>query len=238
MTLVDDGGARAGAIARWAGYGLAAAGTAAGVARILQPETVWSTLTLTLGFAVLALGALAPELFEIRLRRGGHNVNPLLGLPALLAFVMGVALQVEDITLPAAGALVGAGIVLVLTLQGRTRPGLRNPLGMQLILTTAGAMFGYGAVVLADIDYDRSAPQTLQVQVLEKYVTHGRSSTTHHLRVPPFASRKKESSVTVDRRTYAALNAGDLVCVVEHKGALGLPWFTARTCEGIQPPPG
>jgi hypothetical protein len=30
---------------------------------------------------------------------------------------------------------------------------------------------------------------------------------------------------------YAALRPGDRVCVLEHHGAIGLPWVTARLCD-------
>ena len=68
--------------------------------------------------------------------------------------------------------------------------------------------------------------------VLDKYITRSRSSTTYHLQVPPFAGRRAPSTVTVPYAAYAALSPGDRVCIAEHRGAIGLPWVSARLCGG------
>jgi hypothetical protein len=108
---------------------------------------------------------------------------------------------------------------------------LTSPLTYQITMAVLGAAVGYGAVVALDVDYDGSPPATLPVPVLDKYVTRGRNSTTYHLRVPPFGARRRPSSVTVQYATYVALNPGDQACVLEHPGAIGVPWVTARLCD-------
>jgi hypothetical protein len=231
MSVIDDGGAARAASARLAGYGLAAAATGALFARYFYPGPTFTTALLLLSLGALAFAALAPELFEMTWRGGWRGMSPFIGAPSLFVFFVGLVTQVEDVVLPLAGAAAGAAALMLLSLKTRARPGLGNPLVMQAMVTVCGAALGYGAVVLADVDFDKSTPASLQVQVLDKYVTHGRSSTAYHLRLPPFANRTKPSSVTVSRRTYQALNPGDTACVLEHRGALGLKWIAARACD-------
>jgi hypothetical protein len=110
------------------------------------------------------------------------------------------------------------------------RPGLSSPITFQIMVAALGAALGYGAVVALDVDYDLSPPAVLPVQVLDKYITSSRSGVRYHVRVPPFAARKAVSSLNVDGVTYRTLQPGQVVCVLEHRGAIGLPWATARLC--------
>jgi hypothetical protein len=216
---------------RWIGYGLAAAGTAATLLRLFQPGPMWSGVLLITAIVGVAVVVRAPEAFETRWRGGARRLNPLIGAPAYLLFVIALTDQVDDLTLPVAGAAVGAAVLLMISMRGLARPGLASPLTYQIMMAVLGAAVGYGAVVALDVDYDGSPPTVLTVPVLDKYVTHGRNSTTYHLRVPPFGGRRGASAVTVQYATYRALNPGDPVCVLEHKGAIGLPWVTARLCN-------
>jgi hypothetical protein len=216
---------------RWTGYGLAAAGTAATILRVIQPGPLWSGVLLIAAVLGLAVVVRAPEAFETRWRGGSRRLNPLVGAPACFLFFIALTDQVDDLTLPVAGAAVGAAVLLMISMRGLERPGLTSPLTYQIMMALLGAAVGYGAVVALDVDYDASPPAVLSVPVQDKYVTTSRSSTTYHLRVPPFGARRKASSITVSRATYAALSPGSQVCVLEHRGTIGLTWVTARLCD-------
>jgi hypothetical protein len=216
---------------RLIGYGAAALGVAATVMRLVQPGPLWSAVLLVTAVASLAAMVRAPEAFVTRYRGGRRGINILVGAPAAILFFIGITDQVDDITLPVAGAAVGVAVMLMVSMRGLGRPGLASPLTYQIVMAVLGAAAGYGALVALDVDYDGSPPAVLPVPVLDKYLTHGRNSTGYHLRVPPFADRKTVSSLNVDAATYRALQTGDQVCVLEHRGAIGLPWVTARLCN-------
>jgi hypothetical protein len=221
-----DGVAPEAATLRWIGYGLAGAGTAAVLMRVVQPGPVWSAVLLIAAVAGLAVVARAPEAFETRYRGGARRLNFMVGAPAAFLFFIGLGVQVDDLTLPVAGAAVGAAVLLMASMWA-----LDRPLTYQIMMAVLGAAAGYGAVVAVDVDYDGSRPAVIAAPVLDKYVTTSRSSRHYHLRVPPFAGRKAVSSLTVDAATYRALKPGDTVCVLEHPGAIGLPWVSARLCD-------
>ncbi len=216
---------------RWVGYGLAGLGVAVFVARLMQPGSLWTSVLLIIAVFSLGIMLRAPEAFETRWRGGGRRLNPLVGVPAFLLFFVALTDQVDDITLPVAGAAVGAAVLLMASSRALGRPGLTSPLAFQIIAALLGAAIGYGALVALDVDYDGAPPAVLPVPVLDKYITTSRSAVGYHLRVPAFGARRTVSSLKVDRPTYDALNPGAQVCVLEHRGALGLPWVTARLCD-------
>ena len=216
---------------RWIGYGLAAAGAAATVMRLVQPGPLWTGVLLVTAVAGLSVVARTPEAFEIKWRGGDRKLNGLVGAPAYCLFFIGLAVQVDDFTLPVAGAAAGAALALMASMRGLGRPGLNSRVTDQVLMAVFGAMLGYGGVVALDVDYDRSAPVVVAAPVLEKWITHGRSSTTYHMRLPPFGARRAGSSIVVDRDTYAALSPGEQVCVIEHRGAIGVPWITSKLCD-------
>jgi hypothetical protein len=218
-------------VLRRVGYGLAALGTAAVLMRVVAPGPLWSGVLLIAAVLGLAIVVRAPEAFETRYRGGAPRLNPLVGAPAFFLFIIAITDQVDDLTLPVAGAAVGAAVLLMVSMRGLDRPGLSSPLTYQIMAAVFGAAIGYGAVVALDVDYDGSPPAVLSEPVLGKSITTSRSRVSYHLRVPPFAGRKAASSLNVDGVTYRALKPGDRVCVLEHHGAIGLPWVTARLCN-------
>ena len=202
--------------------------------RVIQPGPLWSAVLLIAAVAALAGGPARQRRSRRRWRGGARRLNILVGAPAAFLFFIAITDQVDDITVPVAGAAVGAAVMLMISMRRLGRPGLSSPLTYQVVMAALlGAAIGYGGVVALDVDYDGAPPAVLPVQMLDKYVTTSRSSTTYHLRVPPFAGRKTASSLNdgaLYGATYAALKPGDVVCVLEHRGALGTPWVTTRLC--------
>jgi hypothetical protein len=215
---------------RWIGYGFGVAGVAAAIMRAFQPGPLWTSLLLLSAAVTLGVMVRAPETFEILYRGGKRGPNLLVGAPSAFLFFSGLGQQVDDVSFPVAGAAVAAAVLLVATTRVMDRPGLMAPLTFQIMAALLAAGLGYGAVVALDVDYDLSMPTVLPLQVLGKYA-QGSRSTTYHLRVPPFGDRPAQSSVTVKYGAYAALHPGDVVCVLEHRGAIGLPWISARLCD-------
>jgi hypothetical protein len=216
---------------RWIGYGLAGLGVAVFLARLLQPGALWTSVLLICAVGSLGVAVRAPEAFETQWRGGGRRLNPLVGAPAFVLFIIALTDQVDDVTVPVAGAAVGAAAMLMASMRALGRLGLNSPLSFQIMAAVLGAAIGYGGMIALDVDFDGSPPAVLPVTVLDKYITTSRNSVRYHLRVPAFGGRQAVSSLNVDRPTYDTLGPGAQVCVLEHRGAIGLPWVTARLCD-------
>ncbi len=107
-------------------------------------------------------------------------------------------------------------------------------------LKSAGAMitvgicafaFGLGCVGSADTILDRGEAQIYKAQIVEKYVTHGKSTSyTWVLGAWGPITGTRES---VDSDLYDQLQVGDMACVHFHPGALRLRWYTISTCDQL-----
>jgi hypothetical protein len=212
------------------GYGLAAAGLAAGTAEIIRPDPLTAAALLLAAPAALLVAAWAPEAFEVR-ARASKTLNPLLGAPTGFVLVMGLVHQLVDPTLAIVAGAIGAATFLALGYAARGRPGLQSPISMMVLLTLFGGLYGYGALVAANVQFDTSPTTVIQAPVVDKFLTYGRNSTGYHLRLAPWGARTTPNAVDVSHAAYDALGPGDRACVVQHSGALGVAWFTARTCE-------
>jgi hypothetical protein len=231
MTIIGDAPSPAGAMpVRWLGYGLAIAGFALWLADVFRPDPMLALALLLVVPASLAVALLVPEAFQVRNRsRSSLVFSPFVIFPAMLVFVSGVSTQFVDISWPLAVGAGGAIFCLVAAFASRGRPGFICPWSMMLIVTIAGGLYGYGATAMADVQFDRSVATVIHTSVTSKYLTYGRhSSTYYHLKVLSWGPGP--NSLNVSRSVYDALNPGDQVCVFQHAGALGAPWFKAGLC--------
>ena len=211
-------------------YGLTAAGLALGIADIMRPDPLTAAALLLVAPLALLVAASAPEAFEVRL--GIFKVlNPLLGVPTVMVLVMALVRQLVDPTWAIVSSAIGAATFLTLGVAARARPGLQSPIAMTVLLAVSGGLYGYGAIVLADVQFDTSPATVIQVPVVGKFLTYDLPSTHYHLRLAPSGARTTPKEVEVPHPVYEALRPGALACIVRHPGALGLAWLTARTCE-------
>jgi hypothetical protein len=231
MSIVDEASQSA---SRWQiqvlGYGLAAAGVAFGFAEIVRPGPLTAAALLLVAPLALLVAASAPEAFEVR-PRVSKMLNPLLGVPTVFVLVMGLVHQLVDPTWAIVSGAIGAATFLALGYGARGRPGLQSPIAMMILLAVFGGLYGYGAAVLADVQFDTSPTTVIQVQVVDKFVGHDRSSTSYHLHLAPWGGRTATNEVQVSHAAYDKLAPGDMACIFQRQGALGLAWFTAHTCE-------
>ena len=149
-------------------------------------------------------------------------LGPLAGLVARAAFTV----HLHDATpLMIAAAVVGVAAAGALALRPLAA------LGGQRAAIGVGVMAGvaaFGAAELIDVAFDRGRPDTYATVVEDKHVSHGRS-TTYTLDLAAPAGRGAES-VSVGSAAYDRAQTGDTVCVVDHPGAVGAPWFELADC--------
>ena len=221
---------------KWWGYGLAIAGGVLGLVVAFWRDghhPAWqgvlaSVLVLTIPLVVLGLVLYSPASFETgRARRG---VNGLIALPFVALLFSNLYHAQIDPYWPALPGALAAIVVLPLAWNVRNAPGLSSPLAMLTVVTLCAAVYGYGATAVADIQFDFSAGDVSQVQVLDKHEYHGRRSSSYQLYLPAWGPRTGPNSIEVSSATYRAINIGDSVCITLHPGAVGLPWFTSAVC--------
>jgi len=230
MSTVDDASQTA---SRWPiqliCYGLTAVGSALGIADIMRPDPLTAAALLLVAPLALLIAASAPEAFEVPLRVS-KILNPLLVVPTVFVLIMALVRQLVDPTWAIVSGAVGATTFLALGFAARARPGLQSPIATMFLLAISGGLYGYGAIVLADVQFDTSPTTVVLAPVTGKFLSYDRGSTHYHLRLAPWGARRTSNEVEVPHAAYDTLGPGALACIVQHPGALRLAWFTARAC--------
>jgi len=227
-------------VLRWTGYGLSALSVAVFLACIVLRAPFLAIVLLAIAVISLVVVFKAPEAFEtLGLGRGnGLNLkfsdgatrgfNLLAAVPTFLLGFFGLAAQFEDYTMPIAGALVGAVVLLVVGMVALSRSVMDSPVWFLMVAFVMGAIIGYNALAIVNALYDGSPPATLSAPVLDRSVNystrHPREPIGYSLRIAPFGAQRRASWLSVSYNVYAAHEPGSVVCLIEHRGAVGLPW--------------
>jgi len=235
MSIVDERGPGFSPLQiRVAGYTVTGVAVAAGIAAIFDRSEVVTASDIALAVIALAFPIWAPELFEITTRsrgRTGRGANPFMLIPALLAFIAALMSDFVSVQPLLIGAAAGGAVAGGAAWLRRTRAGVTGPVQLVVLAALAGAGLGFGVPALIDVRFDAAPAQPCHATVTSMYVSHGKS-TSYHLRLGPWGAMPQGGGVQVSSSLYAALNPGDQVCIGLHPGALGLPWYTVRQCEG------
>jgi len=232
--VADGGGSDSMLAARRAWQALCVLSIPFGAYDAVWPSFLGAVALLATPIAIVIMAARWPDSFIIQTRGG-----PRPGIPYALAMPIAAMLcanlfhaQIDPWwpLIPAA-ILACVGVGVGLSAAANFCPDLRTLLQFAL----ACGAYGYAAFAVVDIQFDSSAGSVIPAQVLGKHTTRNRHSYNYYLELPPWGPRTRPNNVEVTSTTYSALQIGDTVCMVLHPGALTLPWFTAKVCDGTTP---
>ena len=109
-------------------------------------------------------------------------------------------------------------------------PWLKKRRGTVALLLILCCGYGYGGGMQVNALLDPSTPQSYRVIVTAKHVSHGRSRT-YHLILAPWGPNVGGQDLMVSYSQYAAVKAGDVVCMLLRSGALRVAWSELGRCE-------
>lgn len=92
-------------------------------------------------------------------------------------------------------------------------------------------LFSFGAVSNINRDYDFSAPQVYKVTVLNKNISGGRTRI-ETVTVTPWEEGQSKTEIQVGLQTYTQTTVGEIGYVIQHKGALNVPWYYFQATLG------
>ena len=130
--------------------------------------------------------------------------------------------QLALIALPVALAYFAA-------LASAVRIGAARP-GALIAVALFACFYGYGLTAVTDALGDSTVGGSYRVEVLEKHVSHGRS-TSYSLTLAAWGDRQEPARVGVSGSTYGAVEIGDQVCIQVHRGNLRVPWYRISACS-------
>ena len=93
-----------------------------------------------------------------------------------------------------------------------------------------GALYSYGAVVVADAVGDESTPTRFVVHVIGKHYTNGRSRS-YYLSLKPWGPVQQPNSLGVSKTIYDKASPGDQVCLELSPVAVNAPCVPQVPCS-------
>ncbi len=99
-------------------------------------------------------------------------------------------------------------------------------------------LFIYAAstLAIANLYLDTAAPNDVVLDVTGKFTKPTRSGTLHYLLVLPWHSTKPADEVKVNAGFYQFIQPGQQVCIHNHAGAFGLPWYEVAEASNCNRP--
>lgn len=122
--------------------------------------------------------------------------------------------------------LCGTLLVFVLTRFDRQARKLTTSL---FLLAVFGLPYVYGATVELNALAEQSPPVTFQVRVQNKDHTTGKYQRWN-LRLAPWGPIGEIRKLSIAKKFYDEVKAGDIVCVELHQGAIGFQWYRLGQC--------
>lgn len=193
------------------------------------------------GKFLIVLSIIAPLVFVLILRsfnglivlikkKNSPHPTLIIGLFAVMIFLFVTCfkdyriLEHQGIWQP---AILVALLFLALLILGNKAFKLRSASDIFIMAMVMGVAFayGYGSVVSVNCAYDTSISHPYQAEVLDKHITHGKS-TNYYLTIAPWGNQKKPDKISVSRVMYNWVNLGDHVAISQYDGLLKIPWYT------------
>jgi hypothetical protein len=181
----------------------------------------------------IALAVRSKGLIQINQRRGDKrpSVASVVIMPAVvLAFRAFADFHLVDWKPALIVALIG-GVLLALCIA-RADESARKWTALLLFMVVAAVPYAYGAVVEADVLFDKNQSQRFESQILGKHRTTGKNPSWN-LEISAWGPITEERDVSVARDLYEQMTPGDTICIRLHKGELDLGWFRLERCDGM-----
>lgn len=125
---------------------------------------------------------------------------------------------------PVVGAMT-AGIATAMAIGNRkflAQPDSRVSVALTILLLAA--LYGFGATVIVNGEYDDSPATVFTPKVSDKHISSGKT-TTYYLTLQPWGPITASEDTPVSRSYYNEVQVGQAVSVALHAGRLGVPWY-------------
>lgn len=193
-----------------------------------QPYAVMIVVLGSLPWIAFALARLWPRRFVIRdLGISGSRIElsslPIAASIGLLQRAIFDASLVDPWLILLPGVV---GLAVLLACAAWASEELRD---REMLIMYALLLCGYpaGFFALANAEFDHGQPRIYEVRVQEKRHTSGRGSTDY-FKVSAWGPRAGGEEVSVSSSLYGNTSVGDMVCIRDHVGALGMEWYEVR----------
>jgi hypothetical protein len=198
-----------------------------------RPYTLAILIISALPLVAIFLGLRAKGVYQFEGRR--NDARPSLAGPFILpGLTLGIR-ALYDLSFLRWQQLLVPAVVVTITLTAllaAADPAMGKKRWALLATFLLAFSYGAGVTAMADTLLDRTAPQTLRAEVLQKRISHGRH-TTWYLRLSPWGPRDQPAEVSIHSSFYSSVQPGQIVCVYLYPGTLKIPWFQVGRCPNV-----
>jgi hypothetical protein len=206
---------------------------------LARPYWLWSVLCILCQIAALVVVLIYPSSFTLLENRKQKYLNAGKGhlLPAYSAplFVLGLR-TLRDFTFEGRAFLslfltsvaVSCGVTLLLyVFVFRKNPRIRHPIGEAVAMVILTVFLSFGMVGQLNYLLDFHYTTEHIAEVVSKDYEYSTKSTTYSCTAQ--LPNGQTIELSIDGRTYQAIQVGDDVLVTHHEGTFRIPFFTIQT---------
>lgn len=163
------------------------------------------------------------------------NLFPVLLMPAIgLAIVALRMSNLEDWIKIITPTLV-AGVAMLALLAWVVPKMVRYPAKLA-VLGLCFSLYAASTLAIANVYFDNTPPNDVVLDVSGKFVRDSRGGTHYYLLVLPWGTTKPAQEVNVNDDFYQLIQPGQEVCIHNHTGAFGLPWYEVSKASSCSRP--
>lgn len=163
------------------------------------------------------------------------NLFPALFMPAIGLMIIAFKMSnLEDWPKIITPALV-AGVVMLVLLTWIAPKMLRYPAKL-VLMGLSFALYAASTLAITNVYFDNAPPNDVVLDVSGKFSRDSRSGTHYYLLVLPWGTTKPAQEVNVNAEFYEFIQPGQEVCIHNHKGAFGLPWYEVAEASNCSRP--
>jgi len=198
-----------------------------------DPFRIGTLVLVILPGTAIFMTARSHGLYRLTFER--NDVRPTLVLAVLLpgfALPMQVFQEIGVLDVPRLLTYAASVALLLGWAALRSAPPARAGSWLTAVAVVLIALCGYGLglVALGNTYFDTAPGHDYRVAVLDKYESHGRS-TSYHLTLAPWGPRTGPQRMQVSAALYRAVTRGGDVCVHQGPGALRASWYEVKACQ-------
>lgn len=126
--------------------------------------------------------------------------------------------------------------VVMLALVAWSAPKMSSNLARLAVMSLFFAIYAASTLAITNVYFDKAAPNDVVLEVSGKFSRDSRSGTHYYLLVLPWGTTKPAQEVNVNAEFYQFIQPGQEVCIHNHPGALGLPWYEVAEASNCSRP--
>lgn len=163
------------------------------------------------------------------------NLFPALLMPAIGLVIVALRMSNLEDWIKIITPTFVAGAVMLALLTWVVPKMVRYP-GKLAVLGLCFSLYAASTLAIANLYFDNTPPNDVVLDVSGKFTRDSRSGTHYYLLVLPWGTTKPAQEVNVNDDFYQLIQPGQEVCIHNHAGAFGLPWYEVSEASSCSRP--